>query len=273
MLTKIKKAFLISFLVVVSLFVVPPTSTFAADPQAGTGCTLSNATKTNSFSFFPAWYDGLSCPGGNIVSPGDASLGSDSGARFGTWLTIIAMNIVRMLLYTVGYASLIFIIWGGFKFMIQGDNTSGTTAARKTIQNAVIGLIISIMSVSVVTFVAGRVSQSGSGGNCPAVATAATSGTQSSTSVSINKDSLHLNGAPCTVDSSTVGNLLGIAYFIAGIVAVVTMVFAGIRYATANGDSSQVQNAKNLMFYAIIGLVVVIGASALTQFIITQVTK
>lgn len=50
-------------------------------------------------------------PNGNIVSPADSSLAPEgnSGQRFGTWLTIIAMNIVRMLLYVVGYASLILI--------------------------------------------------------------------------------------------------------------------------------------------------------------------
>lgn len=278
MLTKIKKTFLIALVIAANLLATPVMTAMAADPpNPGTGCTLTQAKPTNPFSFFPAWYDGLACPNGNIVSPGDPSLGgtgADSGARLGTWLTIIAMNVVRMLLYAVGYASLIFIIWGGFKFMTQSDNSSGTTAARKTIQNAVIGLIISIMSVSIVTFVSTKVSQTGSGG-CPSASSAATTGQNASsqTTVKITSDSLHLNNAPCSIQSNTIGGLLNIVYLVAGIVAVVSMVFAGIRYATANGDSSQIQNAKNLMFYSIIGLVVIMGAAALTQFILTQVTK
>jgi len=37
--------------------------------------------------------------------------------------------------------------------MTQGDNSSGTVAARKTIQNAIIGLVLSIMSVAIIKFV------------------------------------------------------------------------------------------------------------------------
>lgn len=169
MTTKIKKIIIGFFVAVTSSSTALAPVTFAQSTSptpspvasnTGTGCTLGNALPTNAVTFFPAWYDGIYCANGNIVSPADSSLAPEgnSGQRFGTWLTIIAMNIVRMLLYVVGYASLIFIIWGGFKYMTQGDNTSGTVAARKTIQNAIIGLVISIMSVSIVTFIVSRIS-------------------------------------------------------------------------------------------------------------------
>lgn len=41
--------------------------------------------------------------------------------------------------------------------MTQGDNSSGTVAARKTIQNAIIGLVISIMAIAIVQFIAGSI--------------------------------------------------------------------------------------------------------------------
>lgn len=155
-MTKIKKTFLVSFALVLFMVFAPVSSTMAADPPTPGNC--PSAAAPSGLTFFPAWYDGLMCGNGNLKSPGDPSLGGDTGQRFGTWLSIIAMNIVRMLLYVVGYASLIFIIWGGFKYMTQGDNSNGTAAARKTIQNAVIGLIISIASVSIVTFIVQRIS-------------------------------------------------------------------------------------------------------------------
>ncbi len=145
------------------ILVAVPTSVFADDPpvpaNAGTsipsnGCESSHSS---SLTFFPAWYDGLLCKDGNIKSPKDMG-GNNTGRNFGLWLSIIGMNLVRMLLYVVGYASLIFIIYGGFKFMTQGDNSGGITSARKTIQNAIIGLVLSIFSVAIVTFVAGRIS-------------------------------------------------------------------------------------------------------------------
>lgn len=110
--------------------------------------------------------------------------------------------------------------------------------------------------------------------NCsPQGAAGGSTNNNSSTTIQISKSDLNLDNAPCNVDGTTVGNLLGIAYFAAGVVAVIVMIVAGIRYATANGDSNQIQSAKNTMFYAIVGLVVVIIAAAATQFILTQLTQ
>ncbi len=269
MLTKIKKVFLIIIIILADILVssVMPTIANAAPAAAASTCV---ATAPNPLTFFPAWYDGLYCGNGNIKSPADSTLGTNSGAQFGTWLTIIAMNITRMLLYAVGYASIIFIIYGGFKYMLQGDSSSGTVAARKTIQNAVIGLAISIMSVSIVTFTVDQISSAGSGGNCTVEKTLSTGVTQT---ISIKKSDLNLTGASCTANSSTVGKLLGIAYFIAGIVAVMAIIFGGIRYVSSNGDSSQIQAAKNTITYAVVGLVVVIMASAITAFVLKQITS
>lgn len=137
---------------------VSPSAHAALDNSSKTGsCSLKDADAMNSVSFFPAWYDGLYCSKtGGIVSPGDKDLGGNSGARFGTWLSIIAMNVVRLILYIVGYTSIGFIIYGGFQYITSGDNSSGTVSARKTIQNAVIGLVLSIASVSIVTFIVSR---------------------------------------------------------------------------------------------------------------------
>lgn len=63
-------------------------------------------------------------------------------------------------------------------------------------------------------------------------------------------------------------NGLNIAYFIAGIVAVVTIIVAGIMYATSSGDSGAVTKAKNLILYSIVGLVIVLSAFAVTNFVI-----
>lgn len=90
--------------------------------------------------------------------------------------------------------------------------------------------------------------------------------------ITITQSDLGLNGSPTNLNSSTIGSLLGTVYLIAGIVAVVVMVIGGIRYTTSNGDSGQIQSAKNTIFYAVIGLVVIILASAITQFIISGVS-
>ncbi len=130
----------------------PTTNTTTQTQAAG-----SSASGCATNFVFPAWYEGLCDSEGNIKSPADMGKGKDTAGNLGAWLTTIALNIVQILLYVVGYVSIGFIIYGGFKYMTQGDNASGTAAARKTIMNAVIGLAISIMSVAIVKFVAGSI--------------------------------------------------------------------------------------------------------------------
>ena len=62
-------------------------------------------------------------------------------------------------------------------------------------------------------------------------------------------------------------NGLGIAYMLAAIIAVITIIVGGIMYSTSAGDAGNITKAKNLILYAIIGLVLVIAAYAITVFV------
>ena len=154
MTTNIKK-YIKSSVVALALVATVPALPAAADtakPATPPQCTSGG----NSISFFPAWYDNGLCKNGEIISPSSFDK-KDTAASFSKWLTILAMNLVSMLLVAVGYVSLGFIIYGGFKYMTSGDNSSGMSAARTTITNAVVGLIISILSVAIVKFAAAAV--------------------------------------------------------------------------------------------------------------------
>lgn len=129
-----------------SISVLPPAIAAAAD-----------SCPDQTF-FLPKWYDNM-CEKGQIKSPApkNGKTYQDTANSLGSWILTIVMNVVKILLVLVGYVALIGIIWGGFKYMTQGDSSSGTVAARKTIQNAVIGLIISIMSVAIINLVTGAI--------------------------------------------------------------------------------------------------------------------
>lgn len=154
MITNIKKIIL-AFFTPLSLLAAIPAVVNAA-PSPPTTTTSGQCSNQQSISFFPAWYDNGLCKNGQIVPPNEFDQ-NDSAKSFSMWITILALNIVSMLLVAVGYVSLGFIIFGGFKYITSGDSASGTAAARKTITNAVIGLVISIMSVAIVKFIAGAV--------------------------------------------------------------------------------------------------------------------
>jgi len=92
--------------------------------------------------------------------------------------------------------------------------------------------------------------------------------------ITVSASDFNLSGAPTGgKDGSDITALLGIVYLIAGIVAVVVIIIGGIRYTTSNGDSGQVAAAKNTILYAVVGLVVIIMAASITQFVISSVTK
>ena len=154
-----KRFFLNSAVVLMTL-----ASSLAVLPAA-----TANAAACDGQTFlFPRWYDDLCTQDNEIMSPNDLG-GEDTdnlnsngegtttntANRLGGWLAILARNLVTILLTAVGYVSLGFVIYGGFRYMTSGDSSSGTQAARKTITNALIGLVISIMAVAIVKFVAG----------------------------------------------------------------------------------------------------------------------
>jgi len=141
--------------VIIAVFIVA-SALPVASAAAATGDKTTN--KCSSNSFFPSWYAGKLCDPetGGVVSPASFNK-TDTASSFGQWATILALNLVTILLTVVGYVSLGYIIYGGFKFMTNGDSSSGVATARKTITNAVIGLILSIASVAAVSFISGAI--------------------------------------------------------------------------------------------------------------------
>jgi len=57
-----------------------------------------------------------------------------------------------------------------------------------------------------------------------------------------------------------------------GLIAVVMLVFGGFKYIISGGDSAKVASAKNTIIYAIIGLIIVILAYAIVNFVVNTVT-
>jgi hypothetical protein len=55
-----------------------------------------------------------------------------------------------------------------------------------------------------------------------------------------------------------------------GIVAVILIITAGFKWMTAGGDKAQIDEAKNLMKNAVIGLIIIMSAWALSNFIINS---
>ena len=64
---------------------------------------------------------------------------------------------------------------------------------------------------------------------------------------------------------------INLMLFIVGILAIVMLIFGGIRYIISGGDPGRVKDAKNTVLYAIVGLVVAILGYAIVQWVISVV--
>lgn len=63
-------------------------------------------------------------------------------------------------------------------------------------------------------------------------------------------------------------NALNITYFVAGVIAVLVIILAGFSLVTSGNNPANVTKAKNSILYAVIGLVVILSAFAITQYVI-----
>lgn len=68
------------------------------------------------------------------------------------------------------------------------------------------------------------------------------------------------------VTGGNMTNMLMWVYAMAGIIAVAVIVYGGVKYVTSQGDPGKTKQAGQIIAYALIGLVVVLLAGAITVF-------
>ena len=83
----------------------------------------------------------------------------------------------------------------------------------------------------------------------------------------INPSDIGIND-PVTDADAAIGNLLTTVYGGAGMLCVVLIVMAGIMYTTSNGDASTIKRAKDVILGSVIGLIFIMMAFVITQFVI-----
>ncbi|TES95899.1 hypothetical protein E3J85_01610 [Patescibacteria group bacterium] len=78
------------------------------------------------------------------------------------------------------------------------------------------------------------------------------------------------SGAPFSSQLATVINVL---LALASTVAVIFIIIGGYRYITSVGNPEEEKNAKRMIWYAVIGLVIVILSFALVNFVDRLITS
>lgn len=72
--------------------------------------------------------------------------------------------------------------------------------------------------------------------------------------------------------TGTFRTITNVLLYLIGAISVIMLIIGGLRYVVSGGDSTAVQNAKNTILYAIVGIIVAILAYAIVGFVISSFT-
>lgn len=149
-------------------------------------------------------------------------------------------TIVNAFLALVGVIALIFVVIGGTKYITSAGDETGAEEGKKTVLNAVIGLVVIGLATVIVNFAFAAVGQA-----------------------------LPLPGG---------GDLAGAIWLVAnsflmlvGIIALVFVVIGGVRYVVSQGESDETEKAKGTILYALIGLIVIGLSAVIVNFVLSAV--
>lgn len=82
---------------------------------------------------------------------------SGSGVAEDTELSELLVRIINVLLALAGLVAVVFLIVGGFRYITAGGNEEAAESGKKAIVNAVIGIVVIILSFVIVRVVSNAI--------------------------------------------------------------------------------------------------------------------
>lgn len=183
---------------------------------------------------FKPWFAGLCGSNNEVEYPAKGNQ-----EELTTFVWIIVLNVLFDLLLVSGYLAVGFIVWGGYQYIMAQGDPGRAARGQRTLTSAIIGLVI-VLSASVLV-------------NTIRVV------------LSINHTDTWNQG---DISYGNITSAFNWAYSVAGIVAVAFIVKGAITYFLSSGDPRKTHQATMTIIYAIVGLVIVLLAAAITNFIL-----
>ena len=102
------------------------------------------------------------------------------------------------------------------------------------------------------------------------VLTATLSGTTLAQGVRSGVEAARGEGQPSDlfIEGGIFQELVNVFLFVIGAVAVIMVIYGGLRYVLSGGNAANVTAAKNTILYAIVGIIVALLAYAIIDFVI-----
>jgi len=73
--------------------------------------------------------------------------------------------------------------------------------------------------------------------------------------------------------TTIIGRIINVALGFLGIVFLVLLLYAGFEWMTAQGDTKKVDKARSMITQAIIGLIIVVAAFAVSNFVLSSLVN
>ena len=194
------------------------------------------------------WYYGL-CNGDAKGSSQVQEPTDEEDMKAFVWTIIL--NILVDLLVIAGYASMIFVIYGGYQFIMSQGDPGKTASGKKTLTSAIIGLVVTLSASVLVNTGMVILNINSTGGSV---------------------SSLPGQGLTAEEQQAQIQSAFTWAYTVAGIVAVAFIIYGGIKYVISQGDPGKTRAATQSIVYAVVGLIVVLMAAAITALVTSSVS-
>lgn len=81
---------------------------------------------------------------------------------------------------------------------------------------------------------------------------------------------LLLNGDSLPHSHTNLSSVLDIVFSVAGALAVLMLIIGGLRYVLSGGDTNKVAEAKRQITYSIVGVVVILLAAVIVNFVLDR---
>lgn len=154
--------------------------------------------------------------------------------EFAMFVWGIILNIAFDLFAAVGIIATGYIIFAGYQYITAGGDTGKVANARKSLVTSLAGVLVSL-SASVLV----------------------------NTITDVIKPITDI-----TKTNETVLAGFNLAYAIAGVVATGFIIYGGFQYTLSAGDSTKTKKGRTTLIYSAVGLVIVLAAAGITNFII-----
>lgn len=78
------------------------------------------------------------------------------------------------------------------------------------------------------------------------------------------------NNDPIAGENGVILKTVSILSWIVGAAAVIMLIFAGLKFVTANGDANSITTARNSVIYTLIGVAVFTVSNLIVRFVISR---